>query len=97
MIFSCNPGCKKGTTSASYDRETGEVICDKCTEVLQNISVFAKNNLKLSGPYTKKKKKAFEFKCLTCNKIKQAQAKDGKITRAIIIKSETALKKKISF
>lgn len=73
MLFNCNPGCKKGTTTASYDKESGQVVCDACSEVLSNISSFAKTNMKLSGPYAKRKKKPFEFKCKTCTKTIEAE------------------------
>lgn len=79
MLFNCNPGCKKGTTSGSYDKESGQVVCDVCSEVLSNISSFAKTNMKLSGPYAKKKKKPFEFKCKSCSKTAEASIQDGHI------------------
>lgn len=79
MLLNCNQGCKNGTTTASYDRDTGEVICDTCSDVLQNVSSFAKNNFKLSGPYAKKKKKSFQFRCNTCSSDVQADVCDGRI------------------
>ena len=76
MLLNCNQGCKNGTTTASYDRESGEVVCDTCSDVLKNISSFAKNNFKLSGPYAKKKKKPFQFQCKTCSSSVQADVQD---------------------
>lgn len=84
MLVRCNLNCKDNvTTSASLDEDTNEAICDNCGDVLKNITSYAKNAMKINGDVLKKAKgKAFNFKCITCNKEMQAISKDGELVGA---------------
>lgn len=69
MLLSCKPKCsgKKGNTNGVLDVEKNVVVCEYCLEEL-NVSSFSKDMMKKSGDTLKKKPKALQFKCETCNK-----------------------------
>ena len=70
MLVRCKDRCKlsDGQTDGLLDLETNKVMCNLCGEELSNISDFTKTSMKMNGEVIKsKKKKAFTFKCLTCN------------------------------
>jgi hypothetical protein len=82
MLVRCNQGCKKsdGTTEAVLDAESNDVHCTKCDEILKGMSDFSKSALKLSGKIRKvNTKKAFCFKCDTCNKMVESEFSLGKV------------------
>ena len=80
MLVNCKLGCagKKGTTNASLDLETDEVICDFCGEEL-SVSTFAKRGMKYQGDVIKASPKAFQFDCLTCKKHIETEIKNDKL------------------
>lgn len=84
MLVRCNLSCKKKTTTdASLNLDTNEAICNDCGDVLENITTYAKNAMKINGDVLKTKKgKAFNFKCSTCNKEMQAISENGNIVGA---------------
>lgn len=82
MLVQCNKGCKlsDGTTSAVLDSDTGEAHCEKCDEILNTISSFGKISLKsLKAFRNTNKKKAFSFKCLSCNKMVETEIALGAV------------------
>lgn len=68
MLVRCNLNCKNGvTTDASLNLDTDEVICNKCGDVIENITSYAKNAMKSNGDIIRVAKgKAFTFKCTYC-------------------------------
>jgi hypothetical protein len=74
MIISCKTKCRlrDGTTTGLVDTETNEVICSYCNEVIDNITSFAKSTMRAKGLVLQPPKKAFSFKCITCNKSVEA-------------------------
>lgn len=79
MLVRCNLGCKNNvTTDASLDLETNEAVCNSCGDVLENISSYAKQAMKMNGDVIRKNnKKAFVFKCRCCKKEMQVIEQDG--------------------
>ena len=80
MMLQCNPRCKQsdGYTEGLLDVEENKVMCTKCGEELKSISDFTKTSMRLNGEVLKtKKKKAFVFKCLTCNKDVETATQNG--------------------
>jgi hypothetical protein len=79
MLVRCNQNCKHSvTTDASLDIEADEAVCNYCGEVLENITSYAKNAMKMNGDVIRRAKgKAFNFRCSTCNKDMQAISEDG--------------------
>lgn len=84
MLVRCNQNCKHSvTTDASLDVDTDEAVCNYCGDVLENITSYAKNAMKINGDVIRKAKgKAFFFRCSTCNKDVQAISEDGIIIGA---------------
>ncbi len=77
MLTSCHNKCKRGTTNASLDVESDQVICTYCGDPLDNISSYAKKSMKATGDIIRKKKgKAFSFKCQTCKTEKEVMVID---------------------
>ena len=70
MLVSCNTGCKinGGTTEASLDLNSNEVICNVCGDNISGISKFTKLSMKNTGDVIKEKKRAFTFECSHCDK-----------------------------
>ncbi len=80
MLVQCNRGCKlsDGTTTAVLDKDTGEAHCEKCDDILASISSFGKISLKsLNAFRNTNKKKAFCFKCITCDKMVETEVSLG--------------------
>lgn len=73
MLVSSNCSCASFSTTvdASLDLETENVICNQCGDIINGISSFAKNSMKISGDVIKKPKRAFSFKCISCDKYLQ--------------------------
>lgn len=60
-----NKGC--GNTQTPYlDRDTDQVFCSMCNKEILNVTVFAKNQMKMSKQYKQKEKKSFSIKCNAC-------------------------------
>ena len=70
MLVNCNPKCRLngGTTDASLDVSSNEVICNVCDEKICGISKFTKLSMKNNGDVIKEKKRAFTFECSSCEK-----------------------------
>ena len=61
-----NKGC--GEIQPPYlDKDTDKVYCSKCNKEIENITIFAKNQLKMLKQFKKKEKKSFAVKCNQCN------------------------------
>ncbi len=80
MLVSCNTGCKKngGTTDASLDLSSNEVICNVCGDKLPGISKFTKISMKNTGDVIKEKRRAFTFECSYCDKRCEVEVKNHK-------------------
>ena len=73
MLVRSNCSCAKFTVTvdASLELESENVICNTCGDVITGISDFAKNSMKISGDVIKAPKRAFSFKCTSCDKFSQ--------------------------
>lgn len=80
MLVSCNTGCKKngGTTDASLDISSNEVICNVCGDNISGISKFTKLSMKNTGDVIKEKKRAFTFECSYCEKRCEVEVQNHK-------------------
>jgi DNA-directed RNA polymerase subunit RPC12/RpoP len=81
MFINCNPKCKRGTTTASFDSEKNEAVCNYCGDIIA-VSNFAKENMKRNGDILKKveeKTQAYQYDCMTCNKTMPAALSQDKI------------------
>jgi hypothetical protein len=66
-------------SEAKLDRDTNEVICDECGNVIQGITSFMKKSLEATGQVTRSiKKQAFQTQCLTCKKSQPMYVKERK-------------------
>ena len=82
MLVRCKPLCKMsdGTTDASLDVESNEVVCNECGETLPHVSKYSKLSMKTNGDILRSKnKKAFVFPCETCDKNVEAAIVDSKL------------------
>ena len=80
MIVRCNLGCKLNTTTdASLDIRSNEAICNSCGEVIENLSSYAKQAMKINNDVITPNKKAFTYKCKGCKQEMQAIEKNGNI------------------
>ena len=70
MLVRSNCSCSKFTVTvdASLELDTENVVCNTCGDIVTGISEFAKNGMKISGDVIKAPKRAFSFKCLSCDK-----------------------------
>lgn len=60
-----NRGC--GETQQPYlDRETSQVFCAKCNKEIENVTSFAKQQMKMAKQFKEKEKKSFSVKCNKC-------------------------------
>lgn len=68
MKFTMNcPRCS--TIMAPHmDQETGKVYCSnaQCAQEITNITIFAKNQMKMEKQFRQKEKKSFAVKCGSC-------------------------------
>ena len=61
-----NKGC--GETQPPYlDKDSTKVYCSKCNKEIENVTVFAKNQMKMLKQFKQKEKKSFSVKCNKCN------------------------------
>lgn len=61
-----NKGC--GETQTPYlDKDSDKVYCSKCNKEIPNVTIFAKNQMRMSKQYRQKEKKSFSVKCDKCN------------------------------
>ena len=60
--------CSKcGETQTPYlDNETDKVYCTKCNNEIVNVTIFAKNQMKMNKQFRQKEKKSFSVKCDKC-------------------------------
>lgn len=81
VLINCTTkGCLK-QTEAKLNRETDEVICDECGNVVEGLSPMMKRSLGSMGQVLRKKKvKPFQQYCSAC-----------KTTRTLHVKGNTAL------
>ena len=77
MNLNCNPKCKQITTSGALDPETNNVICNKCGDILTNVSDYTKTIMRQNKDVIIKTKKAFEFKCRACGKDVETEIING--------------------
>ena len=71
MVIVCNAKCR-GVVDASLDVDENRVVCNTCGEFIDNVTEFIKLSMKSSGDIIKSRnRKAFVFKCETCNKMKE--------------------------
>lgn len=73
FLIQCdNKGCFK-LQNAQLNVETDQVHCADCNNVIKNITVFAKRQLKALGQTTKNQKttKSFAVKCNHCDLLEQ--------------------------
>ena len=78
MLIDCTTkGCML-SSDAKLDKETNEVICEFCGNVIIGITPFMKKTLLGLGQVTKAKKKAFQTYCNKCNKNRALYMKDDK-------------------
>jgi hypothetical protein len=67
MMTCTNSGC--GKTQPPYiDKDTNEVYCSACDQIIQNVTIFAKTQMKTLKQYRQKEKKSFAVKCEKCGK-----------------------------
>lgn len=60
-----NKGC--GETQAPYlDKDTNKAYCSKCNKEITNLTVFVKNQMKMTKQFKPKEKKSFSIKCAAC-------------------------------
>lgn len=60
-----NKGC--GETQPPYlDKDTSKVYCSKCNKEIENVTPFAKNQMKMLKQFKEKEKKSFSVKCNLC-------------------------------
>lgn len=97
-------GC--GDTQAPYlDKDTSKVYCSSCNQEIQNVTIFAKNQMKMSKQFRQKEKKPFAVKCNNCSAEQQpilvkdevtcssCQKKMDHLTKPFIIMLKDKLKK----
>ena len=78
MAFSMNcnnKGCGKYQTPY-LDLSDGEVHCQECANVIKNIPIFTKNQMKSMGQTKKAVKKAFSVRCDKCKAETNAKIDD---------------------
>ena len=81
MLVNCNPKCKlnDGKTECKLDVKTNKAMCMECGEEVVGVSAFAKQSMKISKDIIDNKKRAFSFKCETCDEMIQACYKDSRL------------------
>ena len=63
----CNSQC-----DCKMDKNTGDVICSNCGEILEKVTPFAKKAMKANKDFLQRNKKSFAFHCSKCNRSMQA-------------------------
>lgn len=72
--------CKR-LSEICLDKQDDNVYCKDCDQQITDITIFVKNNLKISKVFREPKKKnaAFEVVCSSCQKKTVPQLKDNKV------------------
>ena len=60
-------GCGK-TQTPYLDKDTNEVYCSACDQIIPNVTIFTKTQMKALKQYRQKEKKSFSVKCEKCGK-----------------------------
>jgi hypothetical protein len=93
MKFTMNcPRCS--TIMAPHmDQQTLKVYCSnaQCAEEITNITIFAKNQMKMEKQFRQKEKKPFAVKCESCKAEDRPVLIDGKIICVACLKELTNL------
>ena len=81
MLVSCKVGCVKnnGTTDASLDISSDNVICNVCGDTLDHISKFSKISMKNNGDVIKSPQRAFMFQCESCDKYVESEVLNHRV------------------
>jgi len=67
MLIACNNRGCLNQSSALLDKDTGEVVCQECGEVIKGISDFMKRTLKDAGQVIRTNvKRAYMVGCSSC-------------------------------
>lgn len=60
---------KCGKMNTAYlDKDTDQVHCGACDEIINNVSVFTKRQMRFNKEFRPKHTKSFSVKCAKCNK-----------------------------
>ena len=73
FLINCNnKGCGQ-LQEPFIDKETNEVHCSLCDQIISNVSSFTKRQMHSLKQYRPKKTETFSIKCGKCNKEGQPQ------------------------
>lgn len=61
-----NKGCGQ-IQNPTLDKTTDKVYCSICDKEIQNVTIFAKMQMKSLGQFKKSKQKSFSVKCSKCS------------------------------
>ena len=81
FVMTCdNKKCGK-SQEPMLDKESGDVYCSECNEVIKNITIFAKNSMRSLGQFkrTIQAQEAFSVGCKKCNKSACPKLSGGKL------------------
>lgn len=81
MLVRCNPKCKlnDGMTECKLNVETNQAMCLECGDEIA-VSEFAKKSMKSNDDVIKNvNKRAFMFKCETCDTMVHTMYKNSKL------------------